>query len=308
MHIIVCKDGISEPCPNETSFIHPGGNTLQISNLSMTVLSFVNITHFVPIITRLNIQGNSLKTLPNEIFSLYNLEDMNASQNQLVKLNPLVGNLYCLKELHLSHNCISQLPQSLGRCALLTSLDVSHNTLRWFPSQIFNLNLLQNLFLEGNCFNILDVRLEKFSNPPSLVNIALQMTGTVLNVDPHTYCHYSKCKLEPTFPKSVKSYLFAPKSKLGNSVMEPMHSYNCLLHQKPLILNNVLELIQEDVPSCHSICSNCQTVIFHQGLNIIQLHVKCNIPIPVKYVFCSVSCYGCHQKQIRKKSVAGTVG
>ncbi|GFP87528.1 probable LRR receptor-like serine/threonine-protein kinase at1g56140 [Phtheirospermum japonicum] len=105
------------------------------------------------LVSDLNSSSNVVGPLPEELWSLTYLVNLNLGQNYLTgPLSPSVGNLTRLKYLSLSMNSLSgRLPKELGKLTDLRSLDLSFNNFSGrIPDSLFNLSSLVHLFLGNN--------------------------------------------------------------------------------------------------------------------------------------------------------------
>ncbi len=78
-------------------------------------------------ITRVNLQGNKLTSIPESIGSLTNLYKLDLYKNQLKALPEAIGKLKNLKELDLCANQLQALPKSIGNLKNLDRLILSGN-------------------------------------------------------------------------------------------------------------------------------------------------------------------------------------
>ncbi|KAG0249791.1 hypothetical protein BG011_008929 [Mortierella polycephala] len=83
------------------------------------------------------LQGNQLTELPQQIFRLPSLRELDVSQNYLTEIQGLIGMLApTLEELFLQSNRLQSLPQQLGRLKRLRLLDIADNQLGCIPVEI----------------------------------------------------------------------------------------------------------------------------------------------------------------------------
>lgn len=102
----------------------------------------------------LNLSGQNLKSIPEYVFSMTQLENLDLSNNELTGApQSQIGNLTNLKTLNLKNNNLTVLPAELGRLSSLVSLDVSDNRLTGLPLEIGDLNNLKNLDVSGNDYS-----------------------------------------------------------------------------------------------------------------------------------------------------------
>ena len=101
-------------------------------------------------VSKLEVHGNHMTSLPESIGNLQAIEWLDLSQNTLTSLPESIGNLKALKTLKLSHNTLDSLPESIGNLQALVSLDLFQNTLTSLPDSIRNLQALVSLDLSHN--------------------------------------------------------------------------------------------------------------------------------------------------------------
>ena len=107
---------------------------------------------------KLDLSNKDLTKVPDYVFSMKQLEELNLSNNQLTGAIPSqIGQLKNLKVLNLSHNLMTGLPAELGQLSQLTELDVSYNELTGLPNELGNLKNLKTFNLTGNNYSTLDL-------------------------------------------------------------------------------------------------------------------------------------------------------
>lgn len=99
----------------------------------------------------LNLAGLQLATIPKEIFTLTNIDDLELEANQLKSLSKKIGNLKLLNVLQLYGNQIKSLPDEITALTL-KELVLANNGLDQIPAQVKDLNQLENLYLSDNKF------------------------------------------------------------------------------------------------------------------------------------------------------------
>ncbi|KAJ1723437.1 hypothetical protein LPJ53_002247 [Coemansia erecta] len=101
----------------------------------------------------LDISGNQIVVLPEEISHLQSLRELNASRNALIGLPITIGSLRNLEVLDLSENYIIALDVSMSRLENLRMLNMSDNRLVTLPSYLGLLaQNLRILLVDGNPF------------------------------------------------------------------------------------------------------------------------------------------------------------
>ncbi|XP_051787806.1 E3 ubiquitin-protein ligase LRSAM1 isoform X2 [Erpetoichthys calabaricus] len=109
-------------------------------NCSITDLSTLKV---------LDIHGNSLTSLPDDIGQLRSLQILNLEKNRLQHLPESIGELGQLQTLNVRGNCLSQLRPAVGRLGSLRSLDVSENGVRELPVELGHIRTLETLTLDA---------------------------------------------------------------------------------------------------------------------------------------------------------------
>ena len=82
----------------------------------------------------LNLNGNSISSLPPQISLLQSLEQLSLSNNLLTQLPTEIGGLAELQELHVDGNRLTTLPPALGDLRKLRKLLLHKNQIRYLPS------------------------------------------------------------------------------------------------------------------------------------------------------------------------------
>ncbi|MBS3903918.1 MAG: hypothetical protein KGZ39_01160 [Simkania sp.] len=95
-------------------------------------------------LTDLDVSGNRLEELPEEIVELSRLTTLKAYSNQLRSLPKDIGKLQKLDALDISENNLLELPVGIGELVNLTSLDLSENPLQGLPTTIGDLRNLNS--------------------------------------------------------------------------------------------------------------------------------------------------------------------
>jgi len=118
---------------------------LRIDELPNSICELTNLRE-------LNIQGNELTELPENIGRLQKLKFVNLSRNNLEILPKSFENLTNLIRLDVSYNRLSVLPQKIGNLLQLIYLDLGFNKLQVLPDSFGGLVNLQKLYLHNNQF------------------------------------------------------------------------------------------------------------------------------------------------------------
>ncbi|KAK3770937.1 hypothetical protein RRG08_032871 [Elysia crispata] len=122
------------------TFLNLNGN--QLKTLPQEICNLVSIQH-------LSVDNNQITELPIEFCALTTLEEFHAAGNKLTSLPLEIGYLISLEKLYLQRNKIRELPEGLGKCYRLRYIDVAANELRIFPTELASMPL-KELHCEEN--------------------------------------------------------------------------------------------------------------------------------------------------------------
>lgn len=111
---------------------------------------------------------SKIRELPEEVWNLTNLENLNLSETQIQELPKELGKLINLKELNLNGTQIQELPKELGNLSNLEELDLSDIQIRELSKEIWNLTNLEELYLARTQIRELPKELGNLSNLESL--------------------------------------------------------------------------------------------------------------------------------------------
>jgi Leucine-rich repeat (LRR) protein len=92
---------------------------------------------------QLNLVGNHIKVLPEEISRLRHLNDLNVSENELISVPSSIGSLVKLAYIDFSHNKLQALPDELSNNMSLIDFRCTHNELRYIPFKMGSLPILK---------------------------------------------------------------------------------------------------------------------------------------------------------------------
>lgn len=111
----------------------------------------------------LNLSGKHLASVPDRMFSIYDLTDENAVNldfNKPSKEEDMWWNIKPLTHLDLSSNVLTVLPGQIGVFQDLTVINLQDNSLTSLPEEITTLTKLNKLFLNRNKINKLPKKIE----------------------------------------------------------------------------------------------------------------------------------------------------
>eukprot|EP00833_Pecoramyces_ruminatium_P011391 jgi/Orpsp1_1/1185423/evm.model.c7180000093683.1 len=98
----------------------------------------------------LNMYNNDITTIPSSVGDVSELEIINLSYNNIKEIPKEISNLKNLSELYLNLNEITSIPISIGELSKLKILDLNSNKIDTIPSEIGKLSELENLDLRYN--------------------------------------------------------------------------------------------------------------------------------------------------------------
>ncbi|ANB15511.1 adenylate cyclase [Sugiyamaella lignohabitans] len=126
------------------------------NNLLITLdnIDFGQLQH----LQSLNLQGNRLTNLPDNISKLEQLKVLNMSSNNLTHVNPALCRIESLIELDFSFNRIEELPDEIGQLKQLEKLGMTNNYLsKELPKTFNNLVSLVDLDVRYNKLQNIDI-------------------------------------------------------------------------------------------------------------------------------------------------------
>jgi len=150
-----------------------GGCSLQGSNPANvnTNAPAVSGAPTIPANKTLDLSNQNLTKIPDYVFNVTNLEELNVSNNQLTgAIQSQIGQLKKLKVLNASNNLMTGVPAEVGQLLNLQVLDLSNNQLTGLPNELANLKNLKTFNISGNNYSTQDLNgiMQKL---PASVNI-----------------------------------------------------------------------------------------------------------------------------------------
>jgi len=103
----------------------------------------------------LNLSGNQLEIIPQQILEITSLRSLYLGANCLREVTPQIRRLRRLKILYLGGNQLHDLPDDIGGLEYLCSLSLSDNKLRRLPETLSTLSRLRVLHLHQNMLTTL---------------------------------------------------------------------------------------------------------------------------------------------------------
>jgi Leucine-rich repeat (LRR) protein len=135
-------------------------------------------------VTFIDLQNNSIQTLPQELQEVKSLRSINLSGNRLASaINyTILGNLPRLESLWITNNGLSQLPTEIGQLSSLRNLYMEHNALKSLPTTLADLKKVWILHAAHNDFKELPAI---FTKMPSL--LLLHINNNKISSIPEQY-------------------------------------------------------------------------------------------------------------------------
>jgi internalin A len=103
-----------------------------------------------PALQSLDLSGNQIRVIPDEIGQCLALQSLDLSGNQIRVIPDEIGQCPALQSLDLSGNQIRVIPDEIGQCLALQSLNLVGNEISEFPASLENLSRLKQLDLRRN--------------------------------------------------------------------------------------------------------------------------------------------------------------
>ncbi|MCX6745621.1 MAG: leucine-rich repeat domain-containing protein [Candidatus Parcubacteria bacterium] len=118
----------------------------------------VNEAPTIPATNKLDLSNQNLTKVPDYVFNLTNLQELNLSNNKLTgAIQSQIGQLKKLKVLNASNNLMTGIPAEVGQLTNLQILDLSNNQLTGLPNELGNLKNLQTFNISGNNYSTQDL-------------------------------------------------------------------------------------------------------------------------------------------------------
>lgn len=118
-------------------------SSLELKEIPEDVYKLVNLEE-------LNLENNEISTVPLCVAKLKNLKYFCVSHNRIKTISDGIGKLSKLEILEIDGNQLTSLPKSITKLKNLVSLDVQENHLKKLPEDIYLLQKLQKLDAFGN--------------------------------------------------------------------------------------------------------------------------------------------------------------
>ncbi len=120
-------------------------------------------------LARLNLSNNRLSELPESLGQLNRLVHLDVSDNQLQSLPESLGEIKRLSVLKAGNNHLTLLPDSIGNLTRLSDLELNENRLTYIPDTIGSLASLHRLILSTNRLTDLPESMHQLTNLQALL-------------------------------------------------------------------------------------------------------------------------------------------
>lgn len=101
-------------------------------------------------VIKLDLSGQNLAAIPQEIFQMKNLQFLDLSKNKIAEIPDEIQRLSQLQELNLSDNQLNKVSAKIEELAFLQKLNLAKNQLTALPEVMSNLGILATLDLSAN--------------------------------------------------------------------------------------------------------------------------------------------------------------
>ncbi|XP_077987035.1 uncharacterized protein LOC144441353 [Glandiceps talaboti] len=129
------------------------GEDLSMLNLGETQIT--EVPSELTEITILQMNGNQLRNIPQDIGKLTKLQELNIANTQITETPPELYKLKNLTSLDMSNNQLKCIPEDIGNLKKLQKLDVTANQVEIIPIRLFKLKELNELHMDDNTIYII---------------------------------------------------------------------------------------------------------------------------------------------------------
>ena len=147
--------------------------------LTSIPLSILNVNY----LENIQFENHKIASIPNELFFLDSLKELNLSSNEINILSESINAINGILKLNLSQNQLTSIPNEIGELESLIELDLSANEIDSLPNSIGNLTDLEILNISDN--SILQIP----ENLENLINLTtFDISGNELDSLPSIWC------------------------------------------------------------------------------------------------------------------------
>lgn len=187
-----------------------------------------------PNTTKISLKALKLTKFPTVLFRFKNLQELDLSGNNIMILPDEIGNFEQLQVLNINSNRLQKIPISIKKLKKLTHLGIAYNKFKIYPDEINEITTLQTLDISGN--QLIDIP-EQIGNLKSLN--ALYCSHNNLTELPKNIGHLTELKDLFTFNNQIKKI----PNEIGNlKKLSRLMMYSNELTELPSILENIKTL------------------------------------------------------------------
>jgi len=117
---------------------------------------------------KLSLKGRGLRRVPDFVFYMKNLQELDIGDNYISSLSSAIGDLTNLQKLDMRNNYIRSLPTTIGRLKNLETFYLSENNITMLPSAIGELKKLKLLHVDEINISSLPATIGQLKNLESL--------------------------------------------------------------------------------------------------------------------------------------------
>lgn len=147
-HIYICYNNFIEIpltiiCLTELNWLCLRGNPMSLNILPEEIYRLINLI-------QLDLDELKIGEINCKICGLINLKNLYVSRNLIKKIPSEIGNLSSLRDFRISENLIKNLPLEIGKLINLVCFDISYNKIEKLSQTLLHLNLLKYFYYDNN--------------------------------------------------------------------------------------------------------------------------------------------------------------
>lgn len=144
----------------------------------------------------LDLSKNKLKEIPEEVFTLTNLQYLVLKKNKIREIPAEIAALTKLRVLDMSRNLIEEIPPAIGSCIELRTIILNQNRINTMCAEIGNLKNLKSLDLWGNEIDELPAEIGKLQENLDYLDLrviymSFEKQQAIIDLLPETDIYFS---------------------------------------------------------------------------------------------------------------------
>lgn len=144
----------------------------------------------------LDLSKNKLKEIPEEVFTLTNLQYLVLKKNKIREIPAEIAALTKLRVLDMSRNLIEEIPPAIGSCIELRTIILNQNRIHTMCAEIGNLKNLKSLDLWGNEIDELPAEIGKLQENLDYLDLrviymSFEKQQAIIDLLPETDIYFS---------------------------------------------------------------------------------------------------------------------